>query len=78
MANTFLTPITLWKDFDDSLPLEVMTLSERHEEGMVVRDLRFLGRRAAERRVNIYARYVFTEKSATFPAVQLLFEACCP
>ena len=78
MANTFLTPITLWKDFDDSLPLEVMTLSERHEEGMVVRDLRFLGRRAAERRVNIYARYVFPEKAAHFPAVLLLFEAGCP
>ena len=55
-----------------------MTLSERHEEGMVVRDLRFLGRRAAERRVNIYARYVFPEKAAHFPAVLLLFEAGCP
>ena len=49
LANTFLTPVTLWKDFDDSLPLEVMTLAERVEEGIVWRDVRFLGRQAGDR-----------------------------
>ena len=77
MASTFLTPVTLWKDFDDSLPLEVMTLSERAEEGIVWRDVRFLGRKAGDRRVNIYAKYVFPEKAARFPAVMVLFEAGC-
>ena len=77
MASTFLTPVTLWKDFDDSLPLEVMTLSERTEEGIVWRDIRFLGRKAGDRRVNIYAKYVFPEKAARFPAVMVLFEAGC-
>lgn len=78
MANTFLTPVTLWKDFDDTLPLEVMTLSERNEDGIIQRDIRFLGRRAGDRRVNIYAKYVFPEKAGRFPAIMVFFEAGNP
>lgn len=78
MANTFLTPVTLWKDFDDTLPLEVMTLSERNEDGIIQRDIRFLGRRAGVRRVNIYAKYVFPEKAGRFPAIMVFFEAGNP
>lgn len=78
MANTFLTPVTLWKGFDDTLPLEVMTLSERNEDGIIQRDIRFLGRRAGDRRVNIYAKYVFPEKAGRFPAIMVFFEAGNP
>lgn len=78
MANTFLTPVTLWKDFDDTLPLEVMTLSERNEDGIIQRDIRFLGRRVGDRRVNIYAKYVFPEKAGRFPAIMVFFEAGNP
>ena len=73
-----MTPVTLWKDFDDTLPLEVMTLSERNEDGIIQRDIRFLGRRAGVRRVNIYAKYVFPEKAGRFPAIMVFFEAGNP
>ena len=73
-----MTPVTLWKDFDDTLPLEVMTLSERNEDGIIQRDIRFLGRRAGDRRVNIYAKYVFPEKAGRFPAIMVFFEAGNP
>lgn len=78
MANTFLTPVTLWKDFDDSLPLEEETLSERREKGAVIREVRFLGREAGGDRVKIYAQYVLPEGEERFPAVMILFEAGCP
>ena len=78
LASTFLTPVTLWKDFDDSLPLEEETLSERKDEGAVFRDVRFLGRRVGGERVKIYAQYVLPEGATSFPALLILFEAGCP
>ena len=33
MANMILTPVTLWKDFDATLPLNEETISEREEDG---------------------------------------------
>ena len=39
MVSTFLTPVTLWKDFDDSLPLEEHVLSEEKREGAVFQDI---------------------------------------
>ena len=76
--STFLTPVTLWKDFDDTLPLEEETLSEHKAEGALVREVRFLGRQTQDGRVNIYAQYVLPEGEAKFPAVMILFEAGCP
>lgn len=55
-----------------------MTLSERNEDGIIQRDIRFLGRRAGDRRVNIYAKYVFPEKAGRFPAIMVFFEAGNP
>ena len=78
MASTFLTPVTLWKDFDDSLPLNEETLSERREEGAICRDVRFSGRQVGEERVRIFARYVLPAGEERFPAVMILFEAGCP
>lgn len=77
LATTFLTPITLWKDFDDTLPLEEEVLSEQVSDGTVSRDICFLGRQVEEERVKIFAKYVFPEKSARFPVVMILFEAGC-
>ena len=74
-----LTPITLWQDFDDSLPLNEEIISERREDGIVWRDLYFYGRNVGEAgRVKIYARYVFPEDEEKFPAVMILFEAGHP
>ena len=76
--STFLTPVTLWKDFDDTLALCEETLSERREGGAIFREVRLLGRKVGEERVSIYAQYVLPEGEEKFPAVMILFEAGCP
>lgn len=78
MANVFLTPVTLWKDFDENLPLQEQILSERREDGAVCRDVNFYGRDTGMGRVKIYARYVFPEETENFPVVMILFEAGLP
>ena len=37
MANMILTPVTLWKDFDATLPLNEEAISEREEDGKIGR-----------------------------------------
>lgn len=75
MALSILTPVTLWKDFNDSLPLDEEIISEREQDGIVTRDLYFYGREAENERVKIYARYVYPADVARFPAVMIFFEA---
>lgn len=75
MVSTFLTPVTLWKDFDDSLPLEAEVLSEERKDGAVFREVRFSGRAVAKSRVRIYAQYAFPDGVKNFPAVLVLYEA---
>ncbi len=77
---TILTPITLWQDFDDSLPPNEEILSEWTEDGIVQRDLYFYGRNVGSGagRVKIYARYAFPAAAERFPAVMILFEAGLP
>ncbi len=73
--TTILTPVTLWKDFDDTLPLNEVTLSETHCGNAVVRDVFFDGRQTEKGRVKIYAQYVYPADKKEFPAVMVLFEA---
>ena len=75
MPNIILTPVTLWRDFDDSLPFEEEIVSERREGGAVHRELYFHGRPTREGRVKIFAKYAFPEGKESFPAVLVLFEA---
>ena len=56
MANKILTPIALWKDFDDTLPLEEETIFEARAGGVVLREVFFSGRETGDGRVRIYAR----------------------
>lgn len=70
-----LTPVTLWKDFDDTLPLEAETLSETECGNAVVQEVFFSGRKTAKGRVRIYAQYVFPKGEARFPVIMMLFEA---
>lgn len=78
MANTILTPVTLWKDFDDSLPFEEETISEREFDGMNYREVYFLGRQTQFGRVKIYAKYYTPVGVERFPAVLVMFEAGFP
>ncbi len=70
-----LTPVTLWRDFDEKLPLGTEIVSETVSDGVVCRDLYFYGRKTQQGRVKIYARYVFPAGEDEFPAVMILFEA---
>ena len=54
--TTILTPVTLWKDFDDTLPLNEVTVSETHGGNAVVRDVFFDGKQTEKGRVKIYAQ----------------------
>ena len=75
MAFSILTPVTLWKDFDDALPLCEEIVGETQEDGITVRDVCFYGRQVGEERVKIYARYSFPAGAARLPVVMVLFEA---
>lgn len=75
MANMILTPVTLWKDFDATLPLNEEIVSEREEGGAVYREVYFYGRQTQKGQVKIYAQYVFPKNKQEFPAVMILFEA---
>ncbi len=77
LGNTILTPVTLWKDFEDSLPLEEKFFDETKTSAGSVRAVRFLGRQTECGRVDIYAEY-YTPKEKQFPVVMLLFEAGLP
>lgn len=72
---SILTPVTLWRDFDGELPLNEEILSERTENGCVLREMCFYGRDTGAGRVKIYALYAFPEGVEEFPAVMILFEA---
>ncbi|MDE7158212.1 MAG: hypothetical protein K2N74_01420, partial [Clostridiales bacterium] len=78
MANMILTPVTLWKDFDATLPLDEEIISERKEGDFVYREVYFYGRQTEKGRVKIYAQYVFPFGEEEFPAVMILFEAGMP
>ncbi len=67
--------MTLWRDFDETLPLGEETVSERTEDGITVRELFFGGRQTEKGRVKIYANYCYPEGEASFPAVMVFFEA---
>lgn len=73
-----LTPVTLWKDFDETLPLNEETVREWKENSAVFRDVYFYGRQTKKGRVKIYARYALPEGVESCPAVMILFEAGFP
>lgn len=72
MANKILTPVTLWSDFDDSLPVVGTVSDEAAEDGVILRYVRFPGRQVGEERVNIFAAFAMPEKEGKFPALLIL------
>ena len=73
-----LTPVTLWKDFDITLPLCEEVIAEYTDGNAVYRELYFKGRQTKNGRVKIYAKYAFPCGAEEFPAVMILFEAGFP
>ncbi len=79
LANTILTPVTLWKDFDESLPLMEEILSETTlQNGAVLKEVYFLGRETVYGRVKIYAKYFLPKDKEEYPVLMILFEAGFP
>lgn len=72
MANKILSPTMLWNDFDDSLPVQCTVLSERTEDKIVFRRLRFFGRAIGNERVNIFALYAEPVKPDSIPALLIM------
>ena len=70
--------MTLWKDFDDALPLEEHILGEEVRDGVAFQEICFFGRRVGASRVKIYAQYAFPEGESRFPVVLVLYEAGHP
>lgn len=55
--NTLLTPISLWSDFDDSLPLKSTTVNKMKVDGAVISEVYFSGRAVGNERVRIFGYY---------------------
>ena len=55
--STILTPVSLWKNFDDSLPTEAKILSSKTDDGIKTEYLSFYGRDTGAGRVKIYAAF---------------------
>lgn len=78
MATSILTPITLWRDFDDSLPLNEEVISEEIDGGIIHRKIYFYGRQTSVDRVKIFAHYFIPDELNVYPAVLLFSEAGLP
>lgn len=70
--------MTLWKDFDDTLPLDETILGEETRDGIVFQQISFFGRQVGPTRVKIFAQYAFPDGEAQFPVVLVLYEAGHP
>lgn len=72
MANKILTPITVWNDFDDTLPLDSVVSTEHCTDGILCTTVRFSGRKVGDERVSVFAYCAMPEKKEHLPAVLLL------
>jgi dienelactone hydrolase len=62
--SPILTPISLWKDFDDSLETSPQALGEKTQDGIKYEYYNFLGRQTGRGRVNIFG-VLATKEGAT-------------
>lgn len=72
LANKILTPITLWSDFDGSLPLNIATASQERAGGLLFSRIAFSGRAVGGDRVRVHALYVCAAETAPRAAVLIL------
>lgn len=69
---TILTPISLWKDFDDSLPIEPVVLEEKAENSVKYEYVNFFGRDTGEGRVKIFGVYARSETNPSRDGVLII------
>ena len=62
MAN-ILTPVSLWSEFDDTLPLEAQVVETKQLESCTVDFVKFNGRDTGDGRVKIAAAFAYAQES---------------
>ena len=67
-----LTPVSLWKNFDDSLPADEQILIEKTDGGQKIQYLNFYGRETGAGRVKIYAAFMCDANAPSDDVVILL------
>ena len=72
MANKILTPVTLWNNFNDGLPIQCKIEDEAEQENILLRRLRFSGREVNGIRVNIYALLAMPKGIGSAPGLLIL------
>lgn len=70
--STILTPVSLWKDFDDSLDTSAELLSEKSDGEIRTEYLNFYGRDTGAGRVKIFAAFSSNKNAPSDSAVILL------
>lgn len=75
MANAILSPVTLWENFDDTLPLKESVVKETVLPGERVSWVLFSGRETETGRVRIFATYSGADDGEPRPAILLLPDA---
>lgn len=69
MAYSILTPLSLWKNFDDKQALNEFIVKRETIDGISYSFLCFSGRQTKTGRVRIYALYACPERGESFPAL---------
>ncbi|MGN0814197.1 MAG: alpha/beta hydrolase family protein [Candidatus Coproplasma sp.] len=70
--STILTPVSLWKNLDSSLPSMPVTLGEKVENGVKYEYVRFSGRDTGMGRVTIYAAFACAENTPSSDGVLII------
>ena len=69
---TILTPISLWKNFDDSLPLMELTTDVKNCDGITYETVKFLGRETGEGRVVIHSVFACSQENPSRDGVLII------
>lgn len=72
MSTKMLTPITLWNDFDDSLPLNTEIVKETERGNAKLTYIKFSGRAYGSSRVRIFGLFAKPLTGSSFPALLIL------
>lgn len=72
MSNEIVTPIALWRDFDDTLPLKATVLNQSAVNGVMLDEIYFSGRQTKSGRVRIFGVNFHPQTSAVTGAVLIL------
>ncbi|MBO4262965.1 MAG: hypothetical protein J5903_04195, partial [Clostridia bacterium] len=62
----FLTPISLWKDFDKDQPLQASRINEMRYDNIVYAEYYFSGRATKDGRVRIYGSLIYPDDAKSY------------